>query len=914
MKMPRIVATCLVISLFAALIEPPLWAQTSGDPGRWAYPLEAVLQSDPPLIGDFVPCIFDVDEHGSFRAIKVPGAEQNMQTAAQKAIQASSSLSEPQKTALVNGVSQLSLSLLSSQGRLQNLKKLTTSAIPNDADLADRVSNNIASVVQEASPVKRPTDVSCGMSVLPWTIARWSFGREIAENFIVVQVTVRNLNNNEQFLVHDVQLVVDTQPGVFNRFGSSIDQATIDGVALSAEELWSRSFWLRLATFVGSVTSAANIPISSTLFKNIVSTYNGAFVPALTKFFKDHTSEQIARLDSAAFTNSQSRKVIVSKNDAATFDTFLPVHSLQQIDWEKIYLYKTGAQKFDEKSGFVLPKKKYYKDWSPLAMLGLNNSTYVIVSGAHIIENAGQAQLSNIACPDNSTIDLTKASGDTVSCNIKGTNLQSVAQLVLENAQNSSDKAYAQGTVSVSGADSTQGSVAFSIKDLQALKGSSYKIFYATSKGGTPQPTALTITLEQIINLNPTSLTFSDQPLGTTSLAQAVAVTNRGTAALNITGVTPTGTNANDFTPVNGCGPALAAGQNCSISVTFQPKGTGPRTATLSISDNGPGNPHTVGLTGTGTAPAVTLSSPGLDFGKQAINTQSGPQTVTLTNSGTAPLHVSAITPMDANAGNYIRTDTCATTPVPPGGNCTITVTFKPTATGVLPATINIADDGPGSPHKVSLTGTGTAPALTLNPPKLDFDAQNLNTPSSPRTVTVTNSGDADLSISEIDLLSTDFSQVNTCTVPVSPKGTCNINVTFKPSDSGSRAAQIVIKDNASGNPHAVPLTGTSLASAVTLNPPSLNFAAQPINTAVTQTVTLTNSGNATLSIGGVTVSDSADFTQTHNCGTAVAAGASCTITVTFKPAATGPKTAAVTISDNAPGGAHTIPLSGSSQ
>jgi len=203
-----------------------------------------------------------------------------------------------------------------------------------------------------------------------------------------------------------------------------------------------------------------------------------------------------------------------------------------------------------------------------------------------------------------------------------------------------------------------------------------------------------------------------------------------------------------------------------------------------------------------------------------------------------------------------------------------------------------------------------------LNPAKLDFDAQNLNTPSSPRTVTVTNSGDADLSISGIDLLSTDFSRVNTCTVPASPKGTCTINVTFKPSDSGLRTAQIVIKDNASGNPHTVPLTGAGLAPAVTLNPPSLNFAAQAINTTVAQEVTLTNSGNAQLSIGGITVSgtDSADFTLTHNCGNAVAGAGACTIKISFKPAAAGSKTAAVTISDNAPGGTNTIPLSGNSQ
>jgi hypothetical protein len=112
---------------------------------------------------------------------------------------------------------------------------------------AEKVAQNVTVAATQTNPVQRPSDVSCGIAVLPWSVTRWAFGREVAENFIAVQVTVRNLNDTQQFLVHDVELAVDTQPGIFNRFHSGVDQTTVHGVAATAEEgVSSRTFWLRL--------------------------------------------------------------------------------------------------------------------------------------------------------------------------------------------------------------------------------------------------------------------------------------------------------------------------------------------------------------------------------------------------------------------------------------------------------------------------------------------------------------------------------------------------------------------------------------------------------------------------------------------------------------------------------------------
>jgi hypothetical protein len=108
------------------------------------------------------------------------------------------------------------------------------------------------------------------------------------------------------------------------------------------------------------------------------------------------------------------------------------------------------------------------------------------------------------------------------------------------------------------------------------------------SGGGTTGP-ALAVT--------PGAHTFPSRQVGTTSPAQAVTVSNSGTAAAALTGISTTG----NFAQSNTCGSSLAAGASCTVNVTFTPTGTGTRSGTLSIGSNAPGSPHTVSLSGVGT-------------------------------------------------------------------------------------------------------------------------------------------------------------------------------------------------------------------------------------------------------------------------------------------------------------------------
>jgi hypothetical protein len=95
----------------------------------------------------------------------------------------------------------------------------------------------------------------------------------------------------------------------------------------------------------------------------------------------------------------------------------------------------------------------------------------------------------------------------------------------------------------------------------------------------------------------------------------------------------------------------------------------------------------------------------------------------------------------------------------------------------------------------------------------------------------------------------------------------------------------------------------------VSLSPASETFTNQVVNTSsAAKVVTLTNTGTALLTL---TVSISGDYAQTNTCGTSVAAGAKCTISVTFTPIATGSRTGTLTFTDNASGSPQTLNLSG---
>jgi subtilase family serine protease len=327
----------------------------------------------------------------------------------------------------------------------------------------------------------------------------------------------------------------------------------------------------------------------------------------------------------------------------------------------------------------------------------------------------------------------------------------------------------------------------------------------------------------------------------------------------------------------------------------------------------------------TSSTPTATLSvtPSSLTFASTTVGSTAPAQTVTVKNTSTVAVSLTTggITISGTNASSYAHTTTCGTS-LAVGASCTISVTFKPTATGTLTASLSIADNASGSPQTVSLTGTGasatTGAAATLSPTSLVFPSTITATASDEQVVALTNTGTSSLTISAIALSGTNptsFVELTTCGASLAAGASCSIYVAFDPTTTGALPASLTVTDNATGSPQKVTLSGTGTAApSVKLSPTTIAF---PTTTHATvsaaQPITVTNAGTAALDLTSIalTGTNPADFEAVNNCGPSLAAGTSCTIYVAFKPAAAASYKASISVADNGSASPQTVSLSG---
>ncbi len=427
---------------------------------------------------------------------------------------------------------------------------------------------------------------------------------------------------------------------------------------------------------------------------------------------------------------------------------------------------------------------------------------------------------------------------------------------------------------------------------LQNTIGGNYDAF--VSKIGTVAASA--------VSISPSLVQFSIRPVGSVSQPNSSLLRDMGSAALTISNITTTG----DFSVDNTCGSSVAAASTCTFTVTFSPTQPGPRFGSIMIEDDGAGSPHFINLVGNGATAVADLAPASLTFPSLQINQTSSAQSATLTNNGNATLVISLI----QITGDYAQTNNCPSS-LGIGSSCQFQMTFTPTAGGARNGTLSVADNAPGSPHTVSLSGSGYVTTATVAPASLTFGNQTLGTTSAAQAIVVTNTGSNPIAVSAVTP-SVDFAETDNCTsAPVAVEGSCTINVTFSPTVGGARSGTLTISDNAQGNPHIVSLSGTGLAAVVQLNATSLNFTALTVGTSsAAQTVTVTNSGNGALTLASVQANG--DFGQTNNCTTVAANGGTCAIQVTFTPTSSGTRTGTLTLTDTAADSPQLVPLAGS--
>ena len=197
-----------------------------------------------------------------------------------------------------------------------------------------------------------------------------------------------------------------------------------------------------------------------------------------------------------------------------------------------------------------------------------------------------------------------------------------------------------------------------------------------------------------VLNASPTSVSFADQKVGTTSSGSTVHVTNAGDADLVVATVsasdTTVGSTGEFAVSSNGCGTVPPAG-GCDITVTFSPASAGAKTGVLSISSNDPATPTTaVSLTGNGAVPQASV-----DASVSFATPRNVPQTkaVTLTNTGNAVLNVTGATLTGDATFTNAGTGNCGNAQLQPSHSCSAQITFLPTTAGTSNATVTFTDD-----------------------------------------------------------------------------------------------------------------------------------------------------------------------------------------------------------------------------
>jgi len=326
-----------------------------------------------------------------------------------------------------------------------------------------------------------------------------------------------------------------------------------------------------------------------------------------------------------------------------------------------------------------------------------------------------------------------------------------------------------------------------------------------------------------------------------------------------------------------------------------------------------------------------------LNFMSTAVGSVSSdsPQTVTIVNNGNAPLTFAApgaTAPITAGF-TLSSASTCPLLPgsshsltLAVGASCTLLVNFAPTVSGSIHGQLTLTDNAlnaPGSTQVIPLNGlatgsggSGPAPTVTLTPASNDYGSVAVGATAS-ATFVLANTGTVAVNIASTSLSSALFSVASTtCGASLPVAASCKYVVSFAPVAAGAQSATFRVTDDAGTQSAALTGNGTAAAAPqAALTPGSVDFGSIDVGASSTaQTLTLSNAGNAALAISGVALSGANADTfaiASNGCGTSLAAGSSCTLTVTFSPTAAGAAAATLTVADDAASGTQTASLTG---
>jgi len=405
-----------------------------------------------------------------------------------------------------------------------------------------------------------------------------------------------------------------------------------------------------------------------------------------------------------------------------------------------------------------------------------------------------------------------------------------------------------------------------------------------------------------------------------TVTAQTLTLSSTGTAPVTVNSTEITGAG---FTLAGGPLPAtLNPTQSLTLQVRFNPKATGAVSGRLKISSNSStGSDTEIALSGTSIAapsPQLTVSAGSLSFGRVTVNTTTA-QSLTLSSTGTAPVTINAATV--SGAGFSLGAQSYPIT-LDPDQSITLPVRFSPTTTGSANGQILIrSDSSTGSDATVALSGTSVpapSPQLTASAGSLSFGNVTVDTSTS-QSLTLTSTGTAPVTVNSAEITGAGFTLVGGgLPITLNPAQSTTLQIQFSPSTVGSANGQLIIdSDSSTGSVATVALSGTSIAAPspqLTVSAGSLSFGSVITNASITQSLTLTSTGTAPVTVDSGTVTGAGFSLVGASLPTTLNPTQSVTLQVEFNPLATGSANGQLTIRSNSSTGSTTVvSLSGTS-
>ena len=423
------------------------------------------------------------------------------------------------------------------------------------------------------------------------------------------------------------------------------------------------------------------------------------------------------------------------------------------------------------------------------------------------------------------------------------------------------------------------------------------------------------------VGVNPASLSFGSVAVNTTSSPATVVVTNNGGQTLSILKVS---SGLPQFVVIVPALPiTLSPHASASFQVVFQPDAALTFSGNIVLSTNrtaGGSGTQTIYVLGTGTpaspspAPSQTYllsaSVSSLNFGNALVGT-SGSQGVSLTNTGSGSVSISQASVTGAGFGVSGFTGPVT---VAAGQSLALTVSFAPGTTGSVTGGLSVVSSATNSPATISLSGKGVQPQISVIPGSASFSPVAVGVTNT-QTLTISNPGTATLSVAQALLGGSSFG-FSGLSLPLSiaAGGSSVFTVSFKPLAAGNLSGSLTLVNNTPNSPLIVPLAGAGVSPLTQLSasPTLLNFGSITTGASATQSVTVANTGNSSVSLSQISVSGAAFSNPGFALPLTLAAGQATSLSATFAPTSSGNFSGSVSIISDATNSPLAVSLSGS--